>query len=108
MPISPLGVSHVKFYYTFWKPVPDFLFVFHCNFLSISYRLKVIRHISFGWHFPIPGKILRVLGPGDPQNLNSSASNPPKGTSLGQAAPFEPLSVKIGLQDFSNGVTEKK
>ena len=49
-----------------------------------------------------------VLGPGDPQNFNFGDSNPPKGTSLGQAASFEPLNVKIGLQVFSNGVTEKK
>ena len=80
----------------------------HYNFLSISYCLKVIRHISFGWDFPIPGKILRVLGPGDPQNLNCIDSNPPKGTSLGQAASFEPLHVEIGWQVFSNGVTEKR
>ena len=74
--------------------------MFHYNFLFISYRLKVISHVSFGLDFPILGKILRVWGPGDPQNLNCSVSNPPKGTSLGQAAPFELLNVKIGRMVF--------
>ena len=46
------------------------------NFLSISYRLKVIRHFNFRWDFPVWGNILAVLGAGDPQNVNFSHFSP--------------------------------
>ena len=55
---------------------PDLLFVLHYNFLSISYRLKVIKHFNFRWDFPAWGKILAVLGAGDPQNVNFSNFSP--------------------------------
>ena len=54
------------------------LFVLHYNFLSISYRLKVIKHFRFRWDFPVWGKILAVLGAGDPQNMNFGNHFPKK------------------------------
>ena len=65
--ISLLGASQVKFNGGFWKAAPDLLFVLHYNFLSISHRLKVITHPNFRWDFSVWGKILAVLGSGDPK-----------------------------------------
>jgi len=58
--------------------MPDFLSVFHCDFLSISRRLKVITHSNFKWDFPVWGKILAVLGSGDPKNVNFGDHFPQK------------------------------
>ena len=50
----------------------------HYNFLSISHRLKVTTHSNFKWDFPVWGKILAVLGSGDPQNVNFGDHFPQK------------------------------
>ena len=66
----------------------DFLFMFHCDFLSISYRLKVISHFRFRWDFPVWENILAVLGAGDPKMLNF-ATFLPKGTCINGTTSFD-------------------
>src|SRR5208282_2192599 len=78
MPISPLGGIACKILLQILEASTRFPICFHCNLLSISYHLKVIRHVSFGWDLPIPGQMLGIWGPGDPQNLNCGDSNPQK------------------------------
>ena len=78
MTISSLGGVTGEIVNRFRKPMTDFLFVFHCDFLSISHRLKIITHSNFRWDFPVWGKILAVLGAGDPQNVNFNNFLPQK------------------------------
>ena len=55
----------------------NFLFVFHYNFLPISYRSKVIKlFIMVG--FAYKGRHFGGFGAGDPQNLKCGDCNPQK------------------------------
>ena len=45
----------------------DFLFMIHCDFLSISHRLKVIMHSNFRWDFSVWGTFWRFWGAKTPK-----------------------------------------
>ena len=62
MPISPLGGVAGRIHRQILKAITDFLYVFHYNYLLISYRLEVIRHFCFGWDSLFGGQILGVFG----------------------------------------------
>ena len=78
MPISPLGGITCKILLQILEASTRFTICVPLQLFVISYRLKVIQHVSFGWDLPIPGQILGIWGPGDPQNLNYGDSNPQK------------------------------
>jgi len=61
--------SSVKFDNGFWKADPDFIFVVHWQFWSISNRLEVIKPFRFGWDSRTRVQFLGFLGWMTPRKL---------------------------------------
>ena len=68
MPISPLGGVAGRIRPQIMKPVIDLLFVFHYNYLPISYRLEVIQHFSLAGIPYLGGKYWGFSGPETPKS----------------------------------------